>query len=183
MRLSKTFPVVLTAVLSGLAAGFPFAHGALVWSDEFDQSDGSGPDPSKWVHDLGAGGWGNNELQTYTNERENSFVVNDPAATDGKALAIRAIKSAGGAHTSARIKTLEKFSTTHGRLEARMKLTKGRGLWPAFWALGANIESVGWPARSTSWSSSDTSRTRFTAVFTLRDSRRARTPSPPPGFR
>ncbi len=140
--------VVAGAALGVLASAGPSARGALIWSDEFNQEDGTGPDESKWVYDIGrgVGGWGNNELQTYTNARANSFVVSDPAATDGKALAIRAIRDNNGAYTSARIKTLGKFSTTHGRLEARLKLTKGRGLWPAFWALGANIDTVGWPA-------------------------------------
>ncbi|BET67924.1 hypothetical protein ASA1KI_28420 [Opitutales bacterium ASA1] len=123
------------------------ASGAdLVWSDEFDLAEGSGPDGTKWTYDLGAGGWGNQELQTYTNARANSFIVADPAATDGKALAIRAVRSESGQYTSARIKTQGRFTTTHGRIEARIKLTRGQGIWPAFWALGANIGTVGWPA-------------------------------------
>lgn len=119
---------------------------APVWSDEFNQPVGSAPDPARWVHDLGAGGWGNNELQTYTASRENSFIVADPAATDGRALALRALPTPGGGYTSARLKTEGKFSITYGRIEARMKLTRGRGVWPAFWMLGANKPAVGWPA-------------------------------------
>lgn len=125
---------------------FGVASPAPVWSDEFNQPVGSAPDSARWVHDLGAGGWGNNELQTYTAARENSFITADPDALDGRALAIRAVRSASGGYTSARLKTEGKFVVTHGRVEARMKLTRGRGVWPAFWMLGASKPKVGWPA-------------------------------------
>ncbi|MSU23636.1 MAG: glycoside hydrolase family 16 protein [Opitutus sp.] len=125
---------------------FALAAPAPIWSDEFNQPVGSAPDPARWVHDLGAGGWGNNELQTYTATRENSSIVDDPAALDGRALAIRAVRSLAGGYTSARLKTEGKFTVTYGRIEARMKLTRGRGVWPAFWMLGENKPKVGWPA-------------------------------------
>jgi len=120
----------------------------LVWDDEFNGAPGSGPDPTKWGYDLGVGnppGWGNNELETYTNSRTNSLIVADPAATDGLALAIRA-QAANGSYTSARIKTASTFTFTYGRLEARAKVPSGVGCWPAFWALGADNPTVGWPA-------------------------------------
>lgn len=117
-----------------------------VWQDEFNQAPGSGPDPAKWVHDLGANGWGNKELQEYTASRENSFVVADPEATDGRALVIKAVKTAAGGYTSARLKTQGKFATGYGRIEARLKLPKGQGIWPAFWMLSDNIDQVRWPA-------------------------------------
>jgi beta-glucanase (GH16 family) len=116
-----------------------------VWQDEFNQTPGSGPDPSKWVHDLGDNGWGNKELQTYTDSRENSFVANDPDATDGRVLVLRAVRTATGGYTSARLKTHGKFSIGQGRIEARLKLPRGQGIWPAFWMLGAHIEQVPWP--------------------------------------
>lgn len=118
----------------------------LVWSDEFNQPENSAPAPAKWTHDLGATGWGNRELQRYTDSRENSRVVADSAALDGRALAIVARRSADGEFTSARLKTQGKFSVTHGRIEARLKLPRGRGVWPAFWMLGDSIARVGWPA-------------------------------------
>lgn len=117
----------------------------LLWSDEFNQPVGSGPDLSKWVHDLGDNGWGNKELQYYTDSRENSFVVADPDADDGRALVIKAVRNAVGGYTSARLKTLGKFATGPARIEARLKLPRGQGIWPAFWMLGANIETQPWP--------------------------------------
>ena len=117
------------------------------FADEFDGPVGSAPDPSKWAYDLGGGGWGNNELEVYTSSRANSFL-------DGNGnLVIRATKSvqtSGGRTTttyhSARLKTIGKFSKYHGTFEARIKLDIQPGLWPAWWALGANFPEVGWPA-------------------------------------
>jgi len=117
-----------------------------VWQDEFNQPAGTGPDLAKWVHDLGNTGWGNKELQTYTNSRENSFIVDDPEATDGKALVLKAGRTPTGDYTSARLKTHGKFATGYGRIEARLKLPRGQGIWPAFWMLGDKINQVPWPA-------------------------------------
>ncbi len=107
----------------------------LVWQDEFD-ADGA-PDESKWAFDLGAGGWGNNELQNYTNDAQNVIVA------DGS-LKITAINN-GGSFSSARIRTQGKFDQAYGRFEARIKLPWGPGIWPAFWMLGADIETNPWP--------------------------------------
>lgn len=109
----------------------------LVWSDEFD-IDGE-PNPLYWTYDLGRGdnGWGNNELQSYTDNTEN-VVVQDSE------LRITAIRD-GSTFTSARIKTQGLFEQTYGRFEARIKLPYGPGIWPAFWLLGNNIEEVEWP--------------------------------------
>ncbi len=135
------FIFVVYSIMSTRLSASP----ALLWHDEFDQPVGSGPDPKKWVHDLGNNGWGNVELENYTDARQNSWVANDPDATDGKVLVIRAVRT-GSQYTSARIKTMGKYSTLYGRVEARMKLPFGRGVWPAFWMLGSDIESVPWPA-------------------------------------
>jgi len=117
------------------------------FSDEFNGPAGSAPDPSKWEYDIGGGGWGNNELEVYTSSRANSFQDGDGN------LVIRATKrvqTSGGRTTatyqSARLKTVGKFSAYHGNFEARIKLDIQRGLWPAWWALGANFGKVGWPA-------------------------------------
>ncbi len=135
--------ILLTALATQLLAATP----ALIWSDEFNQTDNTGPDSAKWDYNTGNNsGWGNNELETYTSSRANSFVTSDSNATDGKALVIKAVKDSSGAYTSARILTQGKFSTTYGRIEARLKVTSGKGLWPAFWMLGANISTgVNWP--------------------------------------
>lgn len=120
----------------------------LIWNDEFNQPAGTQPNPAKWGYDLGVGnppGWGNNELETYTNSPSNVLVVSDPAATDGKALAIRAQAVAGG-YTSARINTASTFTVTYGRLEARARVPTGVGCWPAFWALGSDFATDPWPA-------------------------------------
>lgn len=118
---------------------------APVWQDDFDQPAGAAPDPARWVHDLGATGWGNAELQEYTASRANSYVADDPAASNGKVLVIRADRDAAGKFTSARLKTQGKFSFRHGRVEARMKLPRGQGIWPAFWMLGDTFATAGWP--------------------------------------
>lgn len=115
------------------------------WQDEFDQPAGAAPDPARWVHDLGASGWGNAELQDYTAARENSFVTEDPDATNGKALVIRAVRTAAGGYTSARLKTQGRYGARFGRIEARMKLPRGQGIWPAFWMLGEPFATAGWP--------------------------------------
>jgi beta-glucanase (GH16 family) len=121
------------------------AQPKLVWSDEFNQTANSGPDAAKWTYDLGGGGWGNNELETYTDSRANSYIAADSAASDGKALVIAAVKASNGSITSARLKTQGKFTFTYGRAEARLKTGDGKGIWPAFWMLGDNITSVSWP--------------------------------------
>ncbi|MBE0673563.1 MAG: glycoside hydrolase family 16 protein [Bacteroidales bacterium] len=112
----------------------------LVWSDDFDGTAGQLPDPAKWSFDLGTGdgGWGNQELQSYTNSPAN-------VSLDGEGnLVIKAIRS-GDSFTSARVKTQGIFSQAYGRFEARLKTPYGPGMWPAFWLLGDNIETVGWP--------------------------------------
>jgi beta-glucanase (GH16 family) len=117
----------------------------LVWSDEFSGADGSSPDSSKWTYDLGGKGWGNQELESYTNRKENARIEKGN-------LVITALKeSYTGAdgltrdYTSARLKTLGLFAQTYGRFEARIKIPAGQGMWPTFWMLGEDISSAGWP--------------------------------------
>ncbi len=113
----------------------------LVWSDEFNGDSATKVDQTKWVYDLGKGnnGWGNGELQSYTDKTEN-------VSLDGKGnLVIRAVETSKGVYTSGRIKTEGLFAHKHGRIEARIKTPAGQGIWPAFWMLGENIAQVGWP--------------------------------------
>ena len=119
---------------------------ASFWQDEFNQPAGAGPDPAKWSHDLGNDGWGNGELENYVDSRDHSFVADDAEAENGKALVIRATRDAWGNFVSARIKTQGKFTLTGGRIEARLKLPRGQGIWPAFWMLGESLAHLGWPA-------------------------------------
>lgn len=118
----------------------------LVWSDEFNGPDGSLVDPSKWVVETGGEGWGNEELEYYTDRAANVFLRNGN-------LVIRALKekypvadSKARNYTSGRLKTFGKFSRAYGRFEARIKLPFGQGMWPAFWMLGDDIEKAGWPS-------------------------------------
>ena len=112
----------------------------LIMSEEFNV-DGA-PDASLWSYNIGTGnnGWGNNELQYYTDRPENIKVE------DGM-LKITALDDSylGSPYSSARIITKGKFEQTYGRIEARIKLPYGKGLWPAFWMLGANSDTVVWP--------------------------------------
>lgn len=112
----------------------------VIWSDEFNGAAGTPVDSTKWTFDLGGGGWGNQELEVYTNSTDNVY-------QDGKGnLVIQALKTASGGYTSARIKTQGKFDFTYGKVEARIKIPYGQGLWPAFWMLGNDISKVSWPA-------------------------------------
>ncbi|GEC78888.1 glycoside hydrolase family 16 protein [Flavobacterium aquatile] len=114
----------------------------LVMEDNFDVN--GAPDPSIWAYDIGRGsennGWGNNELQYYTDSPDNVVVQNGYLIITAKQEAL-----GGASYTSARLKTQNLFDQKYGRFEARIKLPLGQGLWPAFWMLGSNIDQVGWP--------------------------------------
>jgi len=109
------------------------------WADEFDGPANALPDSAKWTYDLGNnGGWGNQELETYTNLPQNVHL-------DGSGHLVVHVDKAGSGFTSARIKTQGLVSAQYGRIEARIRLPFGQGIWPAFWMLGTNIASTGWP--------------------------------------
>ncbi|MER7889769.1 family 16 glycosylhydrolase [Micromonospora sp. NPDC094482] len=137
--------VALTATTEAPAAATP---GAVTWSDDFNGAAGSAPDASKWRYDIGGGGWGNNELQYYTNSTRN-------AALDGNGnLVITARREnpsnfscwyGSCQYTSARLLTAGTFAQAYGRFEARIKIPRGQGIWPAFWMLGTS--SNNWPDR------------------------------------
>ena len=155
---SRSF-VITSAVVSAAVLSLSCGGGAtlqppptkgftLVWSDEFSGPDGSSPDSSKWTFDTGVGGsgWGNNELESYTNRTQN-------AQLKGGNLVITALKETYADpsdnvtrnYTSARMKTQGLFNQAYGRFEARIKIPAGQGMWPAFWMLGKDISSIGWP--------------------------------------
>ena len=123
----------------------PTSDWTMVWSDEFSGPNGSPIDRTKWIAETGGKGWGNHELEYYTDHSENASLQ------DGN-LVIRALQEkyigpdgVERNYTSARLKTFGKFSQTYGRFEARIKIPDGQGIWPAFWMLGDDIDRVGWP--------------------------------------
>ncbi len=142
---TKTYTIEVTAFdglkyTSTSATVNIFVARKLIFSDEFDVN--GAPNSDKWDYNTGTGdGWGNNELQYYTKRPENVIVENG-------ILKIKAIKEEymGSQYTSARILTRGKFSFKYGRAEMRAKLPSGGGTWPAFWLLGDNLDTVGWPA-------------------------------------
>lgn len=107
----------------------------LVWSDEFESSP---LNPSVWNYEQGATGWGNNELQNYTNSAANVHI-------DSGYLHITALNPSASSYTSGRITTQGKKEFTNCRVEIRAKLPEGKGIWPALWMLGANFPTAGWP--------------------------------------
>lgn len=125
--ISRSVSVTVTVALS------------LVWSDEFNTP--GAPDPAKWGYDLGAGGWGNQEVQYYTNRTDNASVSNGTLK-----ITLKREDYSGSAYTSARLLSKGKFSFKYGKVEVSAKLPAGAGTWPAIWMLGDNISSVGWPA-------------------------------------
>ena len=113
-----------------------------MWRDEFDGPAGAAPDATRWKHEIGGDGWGNKELQYYTDSTDN-------AALDGAGnliITAREETFMGNAYTSARLTTDGLYAHAYGRFEARMRLAAGRGMWPAFWILGDDFDQVGWPA-------------------------------------
>ena len=127
LTLSKSTNVSVTVVQS------------MVWSDEFDIP--GAPNASKWDYDIGAGGWGNNESQYYTNRLDNAIVSNGTLKIIAKAETF-----SGSNYTSARLLTRNKFTFKYGKIEMSAKLPAGVGTWPAFWMLGENFPTAGWPA-------------------------------------
>ncbi len=126
--------------------------GALVWSDEFNNSTGANaqPDPAVWTYDTGAGGWGNEELEDYCGWNSSispcsSTNPNVYVGTDGY-LHIVAEQPSADVYTSARLKTEGLFSFQYGRIEFRAQVPEAQGFWPAAWLLGNNIATVNWPA-------------------------------------
>lgn len=136
--------VILLALSAILIGCNPEEGRKLVWSDEF--STAGAPDTTRWNYDLGDGcpnvcGWGNNELEYYTNESKNVRIENDK-------LIIEAHKdSVGGkGFTSTRIVSKFKGDWRYGRIEVKAKLPKGKGTWPAIWMLSTDWKYGGWPA-------------------------------------
>jgi len=147
-----TFFLMLTCLQGPLqyatpssSASKPSKHWVMTWSDEFNGPNGSPPDATKWSLVNGGNGFGNNELEYYTSRSQNVH------QEKGK-LVIEAVKEEFTGpdgvkrnYTSARMKTAGHFSQKYGRFEARIKIPFGQGMWPAFWMLGDDIPTKGWP--------------------------------------
>ncbi len=117
----------------------PAGDWTLAWSDEFNAPANTSPDSANWQFDLGGGGFGNNELETYTNSTQN-------VAQDGSGhLVITARQTGASSYTSGRINTAGHRQVQYGKIEARVRIPSTQGSWPAFWMLGTNIGTVGWP--------------------------------------
>jgi beta-glucanase (GH16 family) len=144
-------PVILVALLVMFSPGpgatvstaSPAAW-SLTWSDEFN---GGGPsvDSAKWSFDIGGSGWGNNELESYTNRRANAEVQHGSLVIKALKETFTGLDGITRNYTSARLLTRERFTQTYGRFEARIQVPFGQGIWPAFWMLGNDLETAGWP--------------------------------------
>lgn len=147
ISISLAIVVLLSCLFIAIPASAANGDWQLAWSDEFNGSAGTGVDTNKWVYETGGGGWGNGELENYTNRTDNVYMEQDPNNANNRFLVIKAIQEAygGNQYTSGRIKTQGKFSFQYGKVEMRAKLPYGQGIWPAFWMLGDDIGSVGWP--------------------------------------
>jgi len=118
---------------------------SLTWFDEFSAADGSAPDPAKWTYELGGNGWGNFELETYTSRPENLQIRDGNLVISARREKFTGADGSTRDFTSARLKTQDRFAQAFGRFEARIKIPRGQGIWPAFWLLGADIKQDGWP--------------------------------------
>ena len=118
----------------------------LKWSDEFNGPNGSEPDWSKWVSESGGNGWGNRELQYYTHRPQNVRLENGSLVIEAISETFKGPDGVKRNYTSARLKTDGRFSQRYGRFEARIQVPTGKGVWPAFWMLGDDFRTAGWPA-------------------------------------
>jgi beta-glucanase (GH16 family) len=144
--MQKRFAPIATAAAIALIAAFQIqaenvpepAGWKLDWHDEFD---GPEIEPANWTYDLGGGGWGNGEYEAYTRRPENARIEGGQLMIE-----VRHEYFQGQYYSSARLKTQGLRTFEYGRIEARIKLPSGAGLWPAFWLLGSDIGTRGWPA-------------------------------------
>jgi len=121
---------------------------SLAWSEEFEGDAGSPPDPRVWRLETGAGGWGNEELQYYTDTGDNAYLDGDShlaIVVRKPEPGLRDDRYGGCSYTSARLSTKDRVSLRYGLVQARIQVPDGRGVWPAFWMLGQDIDEAGWP--------------------------------------
>lgn len=128
------------------SAQVPASGWALVWSDEFNGPDGSSPDPQKWTVANNGSGFGNRQLEYNTDRPINVHQEKGNLVLTARKEDYTGADGVSRSYTSARMETAHHFDWTYGRFEARIKIPKGRGVWPAFWLLGSDVATVGWPA-------------------------------------
>jgi beta-glucanase (GH16 family) len=138
--------VLLAIAPSLFAQAPPQKPWKLTWSDEFDAANGTSVDPKKWQVVTGGSGWGNDELEYYTDRPENLRQQDGNLVVEARRENYTGPDSVTRMYTSARLKTQQRFTQRYGRFEARMRLPLGKGLWPAFWMLGDDHETSRWPA-------------------------------------
>jgi beta-glucanase (GH16 family) len=145
--------VTLTIVIFFLTISFPNSRKqaphtpkwVLTWNDEFNAADGTPVDQSKWTQVMGGSGWGNDELEYYTESPRNAHQERGSLVIEALQEPYTGPDGVTRQYTSARLKTAGKFSQAYGRFEARIKMPRGQGIWPAFWLLGDDISAVKWP--------------------------------------
>jgi beta-glucanase (GH16 family) len=133
------------ATLSAQSPAPPNPNWRLTWSDEFNGPNGSSPDSSKWVLETGGKGFGNNELETYTARPINVHQQDGHLVITAHKEDLTGPDSIPSHYTSARLNTHSHFSQAYGRFEASIQLPTGKGIWPAFWLLGDDIDTNPWP--------------------------------------
>lgn len=143
LALSAGVTLSLTGNSSKISAETPKSN--LVWSDEFNGPAGSLPDSLKWSIETGGGG-GNHELESYTNRPENVQQRDGNLVITARQEPFTGSDKIQREYTSARLQTKGHFAQAHGRFEARMQLPSEKGIWPAFWLLGNDDDTVPWPA-------------------------------------
>jgi beta-glucanase (GH16 family) len=117
----------------------------LIWSDEFNGPDGAMPDPAKWTVVKSGSGFGNHELEYYTDRSSNLHIEKGNLVITARKENYTGADGVTKEFTSARLDTSGHFTEKYGRFEARIKVPKGQGIWPAFWMLGSDFVSTGWP--------------------------------------
>jgi beta-glucanase (GH16 family) len=153
-RLFAVFNLVLVCLqgplgcTNGSTSSRPAPRGTwvLTWHDEFDGPNGAPPDNKKWLVETGGGGWGNHELQYYTARSRNVRLENGKLIIEANREPFTGNDGVRRDYTSARLTTAGRFSQMYGRFEARIRIPSMQGIWPAFWLLGDDYSTKGWPA-------------------------------------
>lgn len=138
-------PIMVHPHPGSISSGANPAGWTLTWSDEFN-GRGSVPDLAKWSFDIGGSGWGNHELQSYTSRAANTEVQNGSLVIKALEETFTGADGITRNYTSARLHTRNTFTQTYGRFEARIQVPYGQGIWPAFWMLGNDLQTAGWPS-------------------------------------